>query len=76
MRAGTQDRNGEAGTDAEFMEEVLLIGLLLSGFLSMIPYTAQDHLPRGGVNSCIEIGSITSIINQGKAAQVCPMNNL
>lgn len=49
---------------------------LLSSFLSLISYTTQDHLPRGSGNGLFEIGPITSIIKQGNASQVCPVDSL
>jgi hypothetical protein len=45
VRAGTQGRNLEAGTEAEAPASCWLI---LHGLLSSFSYTSQDYILRGG----------------------------
>jgi hypothetical protein len=69
VRIGTQDRNLEAGTEAQTVEEHYFCGgaLLLSSFLMVSSawffYTTQDHLPRDGTAHS-GLSPPTSIIDQ------------
>lgn len=46
-----------------------------SSLPSLVSYTNQDILPKGGV-PFHELGPPTSIINEGNVPQMCPQENL
>ena len=45
VKAGTEDRNLEAGTEVETMEQCAY-WLVLNDYLRGLSYSMQDHLPR------------------------------
>ena len=70
VRAGTQGRNLETGTEAESIEECFLLAGSLR--LAQPPFLYQhDHLPKGGPVQDV-LGPPTPFINQGHAPQACP----
>lgn len=64
----------KAGTEAESLENSIYWHVL-HGFLSLVSYMIQNHLPRGG-NTHNGLGLPMSIINQENNLQTCPQAKL
>lgn len=73
-KSGTWVRNLDSGTDAETTQECWLLATLC-GLLSLLNYTTQGLLPRGGT-ILSEQGPLRSIIIQENAPQNCKMGSL
>lgn len=71
-----QGRKLEAGTDAETKEECCLLNC--SSWLTQSVFFQKLRLPVQGVpiapttpDNCSELGTLTSVINQGNSLQIC-----